>query len=228
MKLIYFLYFINLKIQSMYMPKNIMKGITDHKKNMNNNEKLLLYENEEELIPFIYQPEHFEDIFFDDDLKDVNKNNQSEIKQRIRNKNTILAFSLSIFFNFIGFFGTIINFLTCNKEDMRITGVILNLIGFLITTTYLIFKKYKSCLKWIGLLYLFILSWLFFLSSFVISQIGSYEGIYAHLSGNAKYSDFAIPIWLSLHISWLGVGIGLLLQYTQLTHYEIALFCLNN
>jgi hypothetical protein len=67
---------------------------------------------------------------------------------------------------------------------------------------------------------------LFFLSGFVISQIGPYEGIYANLSGNSQYSDYALIIYAGGHMAYYTAGLSFLLESTKLTHYEIALFCL--
>lgn len=216
MKKIYFLYILLYEVNPMYI-----------RKTEKTNQMLdPLVDDQEENIPFLYSPEHFEDFFFDD-IKDIKKENQEIVKQNLRKKNTTLLYCLSVIGTLLAFISIITNYFTSPLDQRRIIGIITSVLQILISLCFLTFREYTSILKWIGLLYLFIIAWLFFLSAFVISQLGSYEGIYGNLSGSNQYSDYAIPIWIGSHMAWYTAGIGLLLQYTKLTHYEIALFCLN-
>ena len=182
---------------------------------------------EDENIPFNNMPdvEHLSNLIFN---KNVVYNNVEKYKKELRSKNIKLLYVLTAFFTLIVFAATLLNYLTASIENQRITGIITSSIGFLISLFLLIFRKNYTAtiLKLLGLLYLFLINWLFFLSGFVISQIGPYEGIYGNLSGNSQYSDYALFIYLTGHTAYYTAGIAFLLEQTRLTHYEIALFCL--
>jgi hypothetical protein len=109
----------------------------------------------------------------------------------------------------------------------RKTGLITSGLQVLVSIYLLIFKKtYTAVIKLLGLIYLIFIASLFFFSGFVVSQIGSYEGIYGYLSGNSQYSDYALIIYFAGHAAYYTAGLGFLLEFTKLNHYEIALFLL--
>ena len=110
--------------------------------------------------------------------------------------------------------------------NQRITGLITSSIQLLIHVFFFIKNQYSTILKLISLLYIYLISWLFFLSGFILSQIGSYDGIYGSLSGNSQYSDYGLLIYAGGHMAYYTAGLAFLLENTKLTHYEIALFCI--
>lgn len=181
----------------------------------NDSEKALLIEQ--------YEPDHFENIFG----HEYTGNKKEEIKLNLRNKNIKVLYAISIFSTLLAFICTLVNYLTSITEDRRWLGLVTSGLEVLITSCFLTFFNYKSILKWMGLVYLFFISWLLFLSGFIVSQIGPYEGIYGNLSGSATFSDYGIFIWLGGNIAFYIGGLGLLLEHTKLTHYEVISCCLN-
>jgi hypothetical protein len=233
MKLFYYLYvkiFISISMNdNSWNPFNKKKNEKTFNENLVKKNKILTEEEQEEeniLLNTIENVEHLSDLIFPYNKQTYNT--VEEYKKKLRSKNIILLYSLSVFSTLMVFISTILNYVTAFSGNARFIGLITSSVQFLISLLLLIFNKNDTVtiFKLIGLLYLFLISWLFFLSGFVISQIGPYESIYGNLSGNSQYSDYALIMYVCGHTAYYTSGIAFLLEQTRLTHYEIALFCL--